>query len=478
MTQLVSPMKLQRRDHPPRDRADGSVQWARLFILFSLLVWASTVLIGFRAGLAGLTLAAVGAVLLGLPYPVVSLYGLAMLCTLDPMIRAFLTGGVLPWNFLNYLLLMITFLGAPFLLRVPSGQLRLLQCLVLLLGAGLLISPDVVRGTQDLVSLVAVFGLFLCFIRASGYRDMWYGLALVSGTTGAAACFAFLMFSSQLSYMDPNAWSYVALTAILTTCLALSVTVRQTQRQIALIALALVNCAWVFASGSRGSMVVTACCLLFLLAMVQGWRVRIAALAVAAMVILGVSSQFSERGSIARHRVAKLFDDSHTWASRTSHRSTLILGGLKIFREHPVIGVGTGGFVSAWLASPEVDRISGARAASGRFAHAAWIKVLAENGIIGGLLFASYICSFAVLGWRSPGPRIRALGLLATFALGSAFLSTEFQGKGPWFLAAGAFVLLYPQLVATYSRTARRVASLRSMGPTKPRTPGPDLLRR
>jgi hypothetical protein len=292
---------------------------------------------------------------------------------------------------------------------------------------------------------------------------MWYGLALVSGTTGAAACFAFLMLSSQLPYMDPNAWSYVPLTAILTACLALSVTVRQTRRELALVALSLVNCAWVFVSGSRGSMVVAAGCLLFQLALIQGWRVRIATFAVAAVVILGVSSQFSERSSFARHRVAMLFSSSHTWAGRTSQRSTLLLGGLKIFREHPVIGVGTGGFISAWLASPDVDRISGARAASGRLAHAAWIKVLAESGIIGGLLFAGYVCSFAVLGWRSPEPRVRALGLLTTFALGSAFLSTEFQGKGTWFLAAAAFVLLHPQLVAAYSRTPRRVASVRPM---------------
>jgi O-antigen ligase len=317
---------------------------------------------------------------------------------------------------------------------------------------------------QDLLSLTAVFGILVCFIRASGYRSMWYGLALVSGTTGAAACFAFF---SQLPYMDPNAWSYVPLTAILTACLALSVTVRETRRQIALITLVLVNCAWVFASGSRGSMLVTACCLLFVLAMLQGWRVRIAALAVAAMVTLGVSSQFSERSSFARHRVTHLFDTSHTWASRTSRRSTLLLGGLQIFREHPVIGVGTGGFVSAWQTSPDVYRISGARALSGKLSHTAWIKVLAENGIIGGLLFAGFVCSFAVLGWRSPEPRVRALGLLTTFALGSAFVSTEFQGKGKWFLAAGAFVLLHPQLVATYSRTARRVASLRSMMPAK-----------
>jgi hypothetical protein len=461
----ISPMKFQRRDHSPRGPADGSAQWARLFILVSLLVWASTALIGFRAGLAVLTLAAVGAVLMGLSYPVVSLYGLAMLCTLDPLIRVFLTtGGLLPWNFLNYLLLMITILGAPLFLRMPSGQLRLLQCLVLLLGVGLLFSPDVVGGTQDLLSLTAVFGILVCFIRASGCRGMWYGLALVSGTTGAAACFVFF---SQLPYIDPNAWSYTPLTAILTACLALSVTVGQTRRQLALIALSLVNCAWVFVSGSRGSMIVAAGCLLFQLTLIQGWRVRIAALAVAAMVTLGVSSQFSERSSFARHRVAMLFSTSHTWAGRTSQRSTLLLGGLQIFREHPVIGVGTGGFISAWLTSPDVYRISGARTASGKLPHTAWIKVLAENGIIGGLLFAGFVCSFAVLGWRSPEPRVRALGLLTTFALGSAFVSSEFQGKGKWFLAAGAFVLLHPQLVATYSRTARRVASLRSMKPPR-----------
>src|SRR5207249_4269714 len=84
------PMKTLGRDVAASDRIDGSVAWARLFTVLSILVWANTLFIGFRGGLAVMTLVGATAAVGGLYYPVVGLYGIAVLCVLDPMIRVFM----------------------------------------------------------------------------------------------------------------------------------------------------------------------------------------------------------------------------------------------------------------------------------------------------------------------------------------------------------------------------------------------------
>ena len=75
-------------------------------------------------------------------------------------------------------------------------------------------------------------------------------------------------------------------------------------------------------------------------------------------------------------------------------------------------------------------------------AHSGWIKVLAENGVPGILLLGAYVLSFTVSGWRARNPELLRLGLMVSAVLTVAWLSTEFQNKALWLLAAGATVLL------------------------------------
>ena len=118
-----------------------------------------------------------------------------------------------------------------------------------------------------------------------------------------------------------------------------------------------------------------------------------------------------------------------------------MLGGWYIFTEHPWVGVGTGGFSDASIGLPLYEGATTFRP-EGRAAHAGWIKVLAENGLPGGALLLAYVVSFTLSGWRTRDRELRRLGVLTTAVLGLAFVTTEFQGKGLWLLAAGTTVLL------------------------------------
>jgi O-antigen ligase len=156
---------------------------------------------------------------------------------------------------------------------------------------------------------------------------------------------------------------------------------------------------------------------------------------------LAVAAQFADLRGTTLHRVDRLLDPSVSMSGRTSGRSDLVLGGWYIFLDHP-FGVGTGGFYSAWADLGRREGLSGFQAGERFDAHAGWIKTLAENGVPGALLLMVYVGSFALAGMRRSNPDLRGLGILTTVVLGVAFLSTEFQCKGLWFLATAVTVLL------------------------------------
>jgi len=146
----------------------------------------------------------------------------------------------------------------------------------------------------------------------------------------------------------------------------------------------------------------------------------------------------------ALHRVDKLLDSKYSLAQRTSGRSDLVLGAWEIFREHP-LGVGTGGFAVAWSELGRHAGVSGFGRWEEKQAHSGWAKTLAENGVLGLVLLMAYVGSFVAIGLRLGTRYALGLGALVTVVLGAAFISTEFQGKGLWLLAAGATSLLQRQ---------------------------------
>jgi hypothetical protein len=440
---LVAPAGSTRRQ--PRRVAERT---AYAVLVCVALAFGAGAVVGFKPALTILVSLAFLAALVGLLRPVLGLYAVTVLCILDAVTRvALLQGGLLRWNSLNYLLALAAGLGAPFLLTFRSGQLRLLQAFVLVLVFGLIISPQPATGMQDVLAAASVFGLIVYFVRASATPDAWYYLGWVSGATGALAGWAFYAEPTRLA-IDHNAWALASTSALFGVCFARAQDRGQGRGAIPFVVLAMVNLWWIFLSGSRGALTIAMVGVIYLVGTMPGMRRRAMAVGVGALVLLGAATQYRELQEQALYRVRKLGNQELSLANRTSSRSTLVIGGWRIFRAQPFTGVGTGGFPTAWRLYPHPNEIPGYwRFPEGKQAHAGWIKALAENGILGGLLLAGVVGSFALRGLRTRDRHLALMGVLTTVALGLTFSTTEYVSKCAWFLAAGAFTLLHQDAI-------------------------------
>lgn len=421
--------------------------WGVRITAVSILIWLISAAIGFEAGLTALTVLGFVAAIIGVYRPVLGAIGIALLCTLDAPSRVLLlTGGILRWNTFNYWLLISLALNAGLVLRMRGLSLRLVQCLALLLVLQLFMSPAVENGVQNVLPLVTAMALMAYAWRIAHNREAWFWAAVVSGMVAAVGTPIFYLQRSQLPYVNPNAYAYFPLTAVFSAMLAFAAGAATGRRQTFLAALSALNLAWVFLTGSRGGLAVGLCCVLFLFLSMRGVGRRMTALAAIATAALVVSLEFSELEFASSHRFSKMADNTETMSARTSGRSELGAAGWYIFKEHP-LGIGTGGFSAAWAEVSrrgDVPGLSGWHRGVETQAHSAWIKTLAENGIIGGLLLAGFVASFAICGLRQRDRLRRRFGLMVSVVIAVAFLSTEFQNKGIWLLASGAVAVLGP----------------------------------
>jgi hypothetical protein len=342
------------------------------------------------------------------------------------------------------------------LLRLNDPHTRLLQLFLLLLTLELAISPDRLLGAQQVLSLLSPFGLLIYFARAAESEQIWYWMALLNGILAAGCGLVFYLQGTHLPYVNPNVWAYVPLTGLFAICLGLPFSATTWRGQLCLVLLGAVNVAWVFLSGSRGAVLIAIWCLLFLVIAMRGLSNRIVFLLAAALLSLLILAQFTDLQANTILRVETLLNPNLSPRLRTSGRFDLALGGWYIFREHP-FGVGTGGFSSTWAGLGSLEGLSGYAQGHDKAAHAGWIKTLSENGIPGFLLFASYVLSFTIAGWRTHQRDMLLLGLLVTITLAFAFVSTELEWtKGLWFLAIGATVLFHRQQIGAHLRGAAR----------------------
>jgi O-antigen ligase len=98
-----------------------------------------------------------------------------------------------------------------------------------------------------------------------------------------------------------------------------------------------------------------------------------------------------------------------------------------IVREHPVLGVGTGGFVSAYR-----EKIRGTKLPESSNPHNQYLLTAAQLGAVG---LAALIAMFGVMWWQAgrlePAARIAARGLVLTIAVGcllNSFLLDHAEG--------------------------------------------------
>lgn len=415
--------------------------WGSIFILTVTLGWMASPVIGFERSLMALMFFGLATAVLGLFKPIPGLFGIGLLCTLDAIARSLLLrGGALRWNTLNYWLLIMMVVGLLLLLRFRSVPVRLLYAFIGLMGVQFIFTSSLSEGLQHVLGVFIVGGLVIYFLRAAKTPEIWIWLGLANGVAAAMAGLFYNLLKSSLPYVNPNAASYLPLTGLFSICLAFPFARGRRRMQLLLLTLGVVNAGWVFLTGSRGGMLISICCLLFLLKENRHFGHILVLGAVGVVFAAVISTRFGDMENYSVGRITRLFDQSASIQSRTSGRSDLAQVGLKIFMEHP-FGVGTGSFRAAYAKYSHKENVV-FKAGHEVDAHAGWVKILAENGILGVLLFGTFVLSFAWCGWQRRREGLLPIGLLVTSVLGLAFLSTEFQGKGLWFLVAGSALIL------------------------------------
>ncbi|HVN56632.1 MAG TPA: O-antigen ligase family protein [Anaerolineaceae bacterium] len=406
-----------------------------VFLLVIAAVTAASYPLGFQTAITILTVFGFAAAIVGIVWPVVGLLGIGLLCTLDAVTRNFLlTGGVLRWNTLNYWLLIVMVLNLGFLIRINDIHSRILQLFVFVISVELIYSSNLAGGIQDVLNVVTTFGILIYFIRSvKDNEKSFYWLGIVNGVLGALITMVYYQQSARLPYINPNSLAFFPVTALFSICLGFSFA-RNGRQKFVLFALAVINFVWIFLSGSRGNLLTGFWCLLFLIIKSRSFSWTVLLVGMVVIGALFVSSQYLEEQTHTLERVQRLFNPNLSLASRTSQRSDLASGGIQLFLENP-LGVGTGSFESEFANIDIYSRI--------KPAHSAWVKVLAENGVLGIFLMVAFLLSFVVVGWKKRKEDLFLIGLLVGLSFAVVFISKEFQGKGLWFLAAGGIFLLH-----------------------------------
>ena len=335
-------------------------------------------------------------------------------------------------------------LGAAFieydrLLRLTDPHSRILQLFVLLMSLQLLLTPYLADGVQDVLHVVAYFGILVYFARAVKYPRAYYWLGFVVASLVAVGSLVYYLQKDQLPYLNPNAFASFPMAGLYAICLSINYTKGSRAGRNWLFVLAALNFGLVFLSTSRGNILSGLVCLLYLLSATRS--LSRSTLFLMAALSLGVllSTRFIAEQERSVYRLEKTFDTSITLQSRTSGRNLLAQAGLDLFRANP-LGIGTGAY------RHEISQLDYLQEDE-RPAHSAWVKVLAENGVIGILLLTAFVLSFTLAGFQRGGYAAITLGLMLTASLALAYISREFQSKGLWMLSAGGVVLLHKDLV-------------------------------
>jgi O-antigen ligase len=344
-------------------------------------------------------------------------------------------------------------------LRAPPGRLvwilaAPIAAFIALSGLSLLWSRDVEQGSIELVFFLFPFAALFTIVARSPL-PRWLPRALAITLVGLTTVFAAIglvqrathtyLYAPSLEvenaftpyfrvssvFKDPSLFGrYLALGIAVVTAAYLLGRLRV---GIAVALLAITYAALWF-SYSQSSMI-TIFAVVAALALVAGSRTtRSVVVAVAAAVVLAAA------GVVAVH----VRDDSAR--KFTSDRSRLVAVTWKVFRNHPLAGVGVGG-------QPQASREEAARrlAASRNRSHTTPLTVAAELGVIGILAYLAFLAG-AASALFAVAMRDRALGIglaavFLTLLIHSLFYAGFFEDPITWgvlALAAAALVTSRP----------------------------------
>ncbi len=176
-------------------------------------------------------------------------------------------------------------------------------------------------------------------------------------------------------------------------------------------------------SGRTGYVVALVLGLYFLIA---GWRWRGAAAAAAVLVILG-STIYVMPSSVPHQRITQMVDELMKWepgrpeATSVGYRLEYYLNSVKLIRERPLLGAGTGGFKGAYAAL-----VKGTGMDASENPHNEYLMVTVQLGLVGlALMFGLFLVQ-----WRNavllPGgfERAAARGLVLLILSASMVTST------------------------------------------------------
>jgi O-antigen ligase len=142
-----------------------------------------------------------------------------------------------------------------------------------------------------------------------------------------------------------------------------------------------------------------------------------------------------------------------------TNRTRIWAAGLEVYREHPIVGVGSGAFGESVYSRLDIPYV----------AHNSYLSILVELGAIGATLFASVLCALFYLTNTLPKLQRRVwLIMLLTWCVAISSLTWEHR-KPTWFL----FGLLISQSAAlecragspAFSRNRTRVGTMSEVTP-------------
>jgi putative inorganic carbon (HCO3(-)) transporter len=335
-----------------------------------------------------------------------------------------------------------------------------LAALVLLTGVSILWTKDLRQGSIELVFFTLPFGLLAVAIARLPWSRGWLTvlavqLAAMGVVIGAIGAYQYLtrdvfwnpklivdnsyapsgwFYRVNSVFYDPSIYGRFLVVAILVT---LVVAITNPSLRVALAAAAVVVATWVglLPSFSQSSFLALLTGAAGAAAYIWGRKVIPLALAVALVVVaVGVAVP-----SVRHEAVGK---SKSGWSRATGGRSKLFSNGVKVAADHPVAGVGVGGFKRAYADRVGLKGKDPKAAAS----HNAAITVAAETGLVGLALLAWLVVAAGIVSFR----RLRdgftsharlAFGLaLAAILVHSFFYNALFEDPTFWGLLGLAVV--------------------------------------
>lgn len=329
-----------------------------------------------------------------------------------------------PQNWLVFFLLLAAILSI-FVSISPSRTISSVQKFMRLLALYLIVI-NILRSEKDLKLLVWVFII-------AGFLSALYGLLNPEQASNGR-------FSGTME--NPNAFALV-MNPRLPLALCLVKLEKSTLKRIFLLVMIGVLAYGIVLAGSRGGLL-SAGLGLFLFAFLQknriAWLFLVGLIVVAGLTVM--PEDMKKRVGLVEATV-----DEHL-GNDTTRRESYQVFGLQLWQQHPILGIGWGGFNEAYSQSPEYRFLQTDQKT--RAAHNSYLEILVGMGLVGFIPFISLVGLSLFMAWKYAGYRDRypvlgniSVGLLAgqaSYFLGILFLSKEFD-KTLWLLIALVVVL-------------------------------------